>query len=227
MAINSIYRLDRVLPDWVQPAHAPTRKRRVADWSPNIGESQLEPTPELVSRHSRTQLFEQGADEASTPRRRKRLRQLVRRKPTYVSTVITGSTQASDPLAAARARGEQAKRDLLAVQGEMLTDSEVSARLGYDVDGVGALRRQGLLIALPDEEGHYGFPAWQFTDRGLLPGLQDVLANLGAESPWTQAAFFFSGDIRLDWRTPLEVLLRGDIDAVRRAAAAFGEQVPA
>jgi hypothetical protein len=140
---------------------------------------------------------------------------------------MAGPSPGVDPLAAARARGEQAKRDILAEQGEMLTGTEVCARLGCDLDDVEERRRQGLLIALPDEQGRSGFPAWQFTDRGLLPGLQDVLADLGTESPWTQAAFFFSGDIRLDWRTPLEVLLRGDIDAVRRAAAAFGEQVPA
>ena len=69
--------------------------------------------------------------------------------------------------------------------------------------------------------------SWQFTDEGLLPGLEAVLAALGVDSPWSRAAFFFSGDLRLDWRTPLEVLLSGDVEAVRLAAAAYGEQVPA
>jgi hypothetical protein len=54
-----------------------------------------------------------------------------------------------------------------------------------------------------------------------------VFRDLGVDGTWSRAAFFFSGDIRLDWRTPLELLLRGEIEAVRRAAAAYGEQMPA
>jgi hypothetical protein len=134
---------------------------------------------------------------------------------------------ATDPLAAARARGEQAKRDLLAVQGDLLSTADVATRLGCDLADVEARRRRGLLIALPDVHGSRGFPAWQFKDDGLLPGLEDVLGSIGVRSPWSQAAFFFSGDIRLDWRTPLEMLLRGEIEAVTRAASAYGEQMPA
>jgi len=140
---------------------------------------------------------------------------------------ISTYAAAMDPLAAAKARGEQAKRDLLAAQGDMLRATEVAARLSLDLGEVEQRRRSGHLLALPDQQGRYGFPAWQFTTDGLLPGLEDVLKEIGVDSPWSQAAFFFSGDIRLDWQTPLAVLVRGDIDAVRRAAAAYGEQVPA
>jgi hypothetical protein len=134
---------------------------------------------------------------------------------------------ATDPLAAAKARGEQAKRDILASQGDLIDASEVAARLGCDLAEVEARRRRGLLIALPDVHGKRGFPSWQFAGDSLLPGLEEVLGNIGVRSPWSQAAFFFSGDIRLDWQTPLEMLLRGEIEAVRRAAAAYGEQLPA
>jgi len=139
----------------------------------------------------------------------------------------TGFAAATDPLAAARARGEQAKRDLLAAQGDMLTASTVASRLGCTPADVDQRVRSGLLIELVDEYGRRRIPAWQLTETGPLPGLEDVLRDLGLDSPWGQAAFFFSGDIRLDWHTPLETLLRGDIDAVRRAAVAYGEQVPA
>ena len=130
-----------------------------------------------------------------------------------------------DPLAAAKARGEQAKRDILAAQGDMLDANQVAARLGCDLAEVEARRRQGLLIALPDEHGKRGFPAWQFEDNGLLPGLEDVLRHMNVRSPWMRAQFFLTGDVRLDGETPLVVLLRGDIDAVRRAGAAHGEQL--
>jgi hypothetical protein len=129
-----------------------------------------------------------------------------------------------DPLAAARQRGEQMKRDILATQGDLLDANEVAARLGLTPAEVEQRRCDGLLMAIPTEKGPFGFPAWQFTDDGLLPGLEDVLRVLDVDGEWTRAAFFLSGDIRLDWRTPLEMLLRGEIEAVRNAAAAYGEQ---
>jgi hypothetical protein len=132
---------------------------------------------------------------------------------------------ATDPLAAARARGEQAKRDILAAQGDMLNASEVAARLRCDVADVEQRRQEGLLLALPSASGELGFPAWQFTDDGLLPGLEEVFRNMSVRSPWMRAAFFLSGDLRLDGRTPLEMLLRGEIEAVRDAGAAYGEQL--
>jgi len=132
---------------------------------------------------------------------------------------------ASDPLAAAKARGEQAKRDILAAQGDMLSASDVASRLNVNVEDVERRRQDGLLIALPSETGTPGFPAWQFRDDGLLPGLDIVLSHMSVRSPWMRAQFFLSGDLRLDGRTPLDVLRRGEIDAVRRAGAAYGEQL--
>jgi hypothetical protein len=38
-----------------------------------------------------------------------------------------------------------------------------------------------------------------------------------------RAAFFLSGDLRLNSQTPLEVLQGGDIKAVRDAGIAYGE----
>jgi hypothetical protein len=129
------------------------------------------------------------------------------------------------PLAPARARGEQAKRDILASQGDLLDVHEVAARLGIDDAEVDRRYQDGRLLALPARSGKPGFPTWQFTDSGLLPGLEDVLSHMSVRSAWMRAQFFLTGDLRLDCRTPLEALLSGEIDAVRRAAAAYGEQL--
>lgn len=135
------------------------------------------------------------------------------------------ASPSDDPLAPARARGERAKRDLLAAQGEMLDTAAVAARLGLTARVVEARRKRGLLLALPLDDGTWGFPTWQFADHDLLPGLEDVFRNMSVGSPWMRAAFFLSGDLRLDGRTPLSVLLSGEIDAVRDAGAAYGEQI--
>lgn len=142
-------------------------------------------------------------------------------------TSLTGSDRrstADDPLAAARARGEQAKRAILAMQGALVDVAEVAARLGIDSSKIEQRRRDGLLIALPLDDGTFGYPTWQFLRDGLLPGLESVLSVMGVHSSWMRAAFFLSGDVRLDGRTPLDALLDGEIEAVRRAAAAYGEQ---
>lgn len=135
------------------------------------------------------------------------------------------SSPNADPLAAARARGEQAKRDILAAQGDMLGAGQVAARLGYDLAEVERWRQDGLLVALPLASEVWGFPAWQFTDDDLLPGLEEVLRSLTASGPWTRVLFLQSGDPYLDGQTPLELIRRGEIEAVRRLAAAYDELV--
>jgi hypothetical protein len=130
----------------------------------------------------------------------------------------------NDPLAAARLRGRQAQRDLLATQGDLLDADEVANRLHADVPYVEQQRAQGQLLAFPTAAGKPGYPSWQFDDDGLLPGLETIFRAFGVRDPWMQAAFFLSGNLRLGGQTPLEVLLRGEVEAVRSAAAAFGEQ---
>ena len=136
-----------------------------------------------------------------------------------------GHPRPVDPFAAARARGQQMQRDTLAAQGEFLDADTVAARLGIRRDEVESRLQQGLVLGLPLESGGVAFPAWQFTHDGLLPGLETVLEALGVRNAWMGAAFFLSGDIRLDGRTPLEALLNGEVEAVRLTAAAYGEQL--
>jgi hypothetical protein len=130
-----------------------------------------------------------------------------------------------DPLAAAWKRGEQAKRDILASQGELLDAERVATRLKMTPAEVEQRRQDGLLLALPLDSGSYGFPAWQFTDGGLLPGLVEALEVLPAPGPWSRLQFFIYGDPYFGGRTPLELLRAGETEPVRRLAAAYDELV--
>ena len=132
---------------------------------------------------------------------------------------------ATDPLAAAKARGEQAKRDILAAPGDMLDAANVADRLRINIAEVHRRRQSGLLLALPNEMGEFRFPAWQFSEHELVPGLEEVLRRMVVKSPWMRAQFFLAGDLRLGGKTPLELLLQGQMDAVRDAGAAYGEQL--
>ena len=80
------------------------------------------------------------------------------------------------------------------------------------------------MLGLPAGNGAFLYPAWQFDARGPVPGLDTVLAKMTVASPWMRAAFFLSGDATLNGETPLAVLRRGDVEAVVRAAAMYGEQ---
>jgi hypothetical protein len=130
-----------------------------------------------------------------------------------------------DPLATARLRGEQAKRDILAAQGNMLDPDTVAARLGWSSEVVEERRQAGLLLALPLDHDTWGFPTWQFTEEGLLSGLEQVLRSLNAPDPWSRILFLQSGDPYLDGQTPLELIRRGEIEPVRRLAASYDELV--
>ena len=129
----------------------------------------------------------------------------------------------ADPLAAALKRGERARQSILAAQGELLDVAEVAARLHMSREDVLQRQSRGRLLALSLADGTLGFPSWQFAEGGLLPGLDTVLRNIGVDDPWMQAAYFLSGERLLNGRTPLEVLQRGEVEAVRKAAAAYGE----
>jgi hypothetical protein len=93
------------------------------------------------------------------------------------------------------------------------------------VDDVDKRRQRGLLLALPLDTGTWKLPAWQFTDDGLLPGLEEVLDSLTATGPRSRVTFLQSGDPYFDGQTPLELIRRGEIEIVRRLAAAYDELI--
>jgi hypothetical protein len=138
------------------------------------------------------------------------------------SPEVATAWQANDPLAAAHQRAAELKRRLLEAEGGALTVAEVANRLDISKQAVDKRRRTRKLLALPTSRG-FLYPAWQFTVDGVLPGFEQVLAVLQADA-WTQASWFLTGDSRLQDARPLDVLRRGELQPVLRAAAGYGEQ---
>jgi hypothetical protein len=130
------------------------------------------------------------------------------------------STARIDPLAKARARGVSLRQRILA-RDDMLTLAEAAQALGLTAPAVNDRFRAGKLIAL--EAGARGrrYPAWQFEDEVAGKPLEAVLEVLKGLSPWTSYRFFTTPDSTLDGETPLDVLRRGDIEAVVEAANLF------
>ena len=128
-----------------------------------------------------------------------------------------------DPLAAARLRGIDRQRNLLEMGGGTYTAEEVGEILDISRQAVDKRRREGKLIGLTRGRRGYAYPAWQFENGRTMQYLEDVLDVLRKDDPWMQVAFFLNKNMRLQNRTPLEVLKKGQVDAVREAAASYGE----
>lgn len=136
---------------------------------------------------------------------------------------VLGALSAQDPLAAARVRGARQVREILQEEGGTVGAGEMGELLGgISAQAVDKRRRKGKLLALPAGKGGYRYPVWQVRGGTVIEGFEDVLAVFGVEDPWMRAAFFLSGDARLGGDRPLDRLNRGDVEAVKQAAAAYG-----
>lgn len=132
---------------------------------------------------------------------------------------------ARDPLAPARARGAQAKVKLLEEAGGGLSASTVAELLGIKPAAVHARRQRGTLLAVPQANGEFVYPAAQFGSDGALPGLGRVLQAFGVEGPWTRLSVLLSHADALDGRTPLDALQAGDVDGAVAAVSSYGEHL--
>jgi hypothetical protein len=128
------------------------------------------------------------------------------------------------PLAAARLRGLQAKRDLLERAGGALQPREVAALFDMSRQAVGKRRAAGTLLGVPTGRRGYEYPVCQFVDGGVVGGLDTVLSAFDEDvDPWMQLAFLMTPCDRLGGEPPLDVLQRGEVDEVVRAARTHGE----
>jgi hypothetical protein len=142
--------------------------------------------------------------------------------------LVSGDTAAAevasnvqDPLREAKARAAKKFSELLAAEGGPIRVDEVSKRLRITRAAVDKRRKNGTLIGIEDGGRGILYPGWQFTETGLLPGLDDSLRVIGVIDPWMRMQFFLTPDIDLGTR-PLDALRNGRVEEVVRAARRFG-----
>lgn len=122
----------------------------------------------------------------------------------------------------ARAVAEQA-----VLHDSALTVGEAARTIGVDNSRVRHRLLARRLMGWKDRGG-WRLPAWQFTENGVLPGLEQVLAALPADQPALVVAAFMTTpqeDLMARSRaiTPCEWLLAGgDPQRVARLAAMLG-----
>jgi hypothetical protein len=136
---------------------------------------------------------------------------------------LLAALEPRDPLAPARLRGLRLQQELLTAEGGTSSAQAVADALGITRQAIDKRRKRGALIGLSLGRRGYAYPVWQIG----LDGLEAVLAELRDLDPWTQTAFMLAPNRWLAGETPLEVLRRGNRDAVLQAARLYGEQIAA
>ncbi|MBI4492530.1 MAG: hypothetical protein HY690_07030 [Chloroflexi bacterium] len=136
---------------------------------------------------------------------------------------VLACMEEADPLADARLRWVRDRERLLHAEGRPLSVAEVADLLHVSRQAVAKARAAGRLVGVPTGRGSYLFPSWQFHERRVLPSLRQVRAALAEEDPWAFIAFVVAPNSRLGDRTPLDLLRRGEVAPVIRAATAYGQ----
>ena len=137
---------------------------------------------------------------------------------------MAAESAADDPLAGAKLRGLEGKRQLVEAAGGALSAQDVAELLGITRQAVDKRRAQNQLIALTQGRRGYIYPSFQFEDGSTLSGLGDVIEELKSFDPWMQLAFFVNANDRLSGKTPATALRAGKQSEVLRAARSYGEQ---
>ena len=125
------------------------------------------------------------------------------------SAVMTSAVAELDPLAALIARSAEQKLELLKQAGEVLSVSDVARLLRISRQAVDKRRREGKLLAVA-RGADYAYPACQFDDDQVVPGLTELLGHIGREPAWAALAFLVTPDDRLGDEAPLAVLRSKD-----------------
>jgi hypothetical protein len=126
-------------------------------------------------------------------------------------------------IGAAMLRGVLARENLKNEEGGSISTEEARRFLGgISKSMVLERHKRGELLGWREtRQNAVRFPVWQFTAEGVLPGLQDVLAILRsspAVDDWGAIVFFLNKRTSLNQERPLDVLRRGDVEAVKQAA---------
>lgn len=141
----------------------------------------------------------------------------------YVASELAGSPAVAeiDPTAALLAEGAKVKQELLERAGGAVGVTDAARILGITRQAVDKRRRAHRLIAV--SHGHdYAYPAAQFFEDGLVPGLDKALEAMPILDPWMRLEWLVTADDELGGMSPLEALKAGRVDDVVANAADHG-----
>ena len=124
-----------------------------------------------------------------------------------------------DPMVPALARNVEHRNQLLERAGGVLSAEEAGKITGITRQAIDKRRRSNAIVAVR-EGSDWKYPACQFRDGEVLPGIAEVVRGLEGQGAWATLDFLLAPDSALGGRSPLEALRQGDISAVERLVRA-------
>jgi hypothetical protein len=131
-------------------------------------------------------------------------------------TELTGAAVADlDPLVPALARSVEHRCQLLKQAGGVLSAEDAGRIAGVSRQAIDKRRRGNAILAIR-EGSDWKYPACQFLDGEVLPGIADVVRGFEAQGAWAALDFLLAKDSALGGRSPIEALRQSDRAAVER-----------
>ena len=133
-----------------------------------------------------------------------------------------------DPLVDALARGAAEREGLIAKAEGLLSAEEAGRALGGISRQAVDKRRRGRQLLGIRIANDWRYPAAQFRSDGeVVPGLADILTELGDLGPWAVLDFLLAEDAALDGSSPLGALRSGGDAAAEAMRIARGHKTDA
>ncbi len=120
----------------------------------------------------------------------------------------------------ARMRGLERMAELRRAAEPVLETGEVCALLGLSRETIRKKVDRKQLLALP-KGGDRVFPAFQFQEGDVLPGLAEVLSVLDTDSPFVVLAFLLSKNPAFHGKRACDLLQSSDLEPVMAEARGF------
>jgi hypothetical protein len=178
---------------------------RIAKAMQNMGLSDVRPAKIILS--------PRAAGHVASGRRTAVPATIIAGEPPEVSADATPQQELAHALAAASARGDAFKQDLLA-DPEMLSTAELARLLGMSQEGVRLKRKRHEILGLELAKRGIHYPAWQIVGHQQLPPALPRLFGILGDDPWTVYRFLLQHHPELNDARALDALRRGRIDRV-------------
>ena len=124
----------------------------------------------------------------------------------------------ADPFAGAVGRALDHKRSLIKEAGEMLTTGQVEVLLNVSRQAIDKRRKAAKIFGLLVNKA-WVYPAFQFANDDVLPGMEIVLSTLADTDQWVVLDLLLAKDEAFGRRSLLDVIRKNDVATLKRYAA--------
>lgn len=135
------------------------------------------------------------------------------------SEFIGDSITDLDPMVPALARNLEHRNQLLKRAGGVLSAEKAGKIVGITRQAIDKRRRGNAILAIR-EGSDWKYPAFQFRDGEVLPGIAEVVRGFEGQGAWVTLDFLLASESALGGRSPLDALREGDLGAVERLVRA-------